>query len=311
MVLNHLTLETSLEGLDKNDWFSQIDDICDEHGFFEHLGPAHFAGFLEAGNKLFVTFENVDQIIAHNKDAEPRGFAFARNDGWSHLALFSVSNSWFRDREVYDLFDRLSDDGFFDGFEHILFHGTGAAGYAAAAFSVAAPGATVLAVRPQATLDPAITGWDKRFFDQRRQSFSTRYGYAPDMIEAASDVFIAYDPLQSLDAMHAVLFRNPNVTLLPCRFMGGQLEQAFERMEIHDVMISLAMDHKLDRCRFNHLLRARKYDEGYASAVVTSLLQQGHRKLAKLVCSYMLLRGKQAFFEDTLRRLNEQPSLEL
>jgi hypothetical protein len=42
------------------------------------------------------------------------------------------------------------DDGFFDEFEQVIFYGSGSSGYAAAAFSVAAPGATVIAVQPQA-----------------------------------------------------------------------------------------------------------------------------------------------------------------
>lgn len=309
MADTHLTIKTDLTDLDRNAWFAQIDDICEDHGFFEHLGAEHFAGFLEAGNKLLVTFENVEQVQAENNDAEPRGFAFVRDDGWSHLAIFSITQSWFRDCDVYDFFDRLSDDGFFDDFEQILFHGAGPSGYAAAAFSVAAPGATVLAIRPQATLDPAITSWDRRFLDQRRNSFLNRYGYAPDMIEAASDVFVAFDPVQSCDAMHAALFRNPNVTMLPCRLFGGRLEQTFDRMEIHNVMITLAMEGKLDRKRFDQLLRARRYDETYAEAVVTRLLRTGHNDLAKLACSYMLLRGENAFFQKTLQRLSSQSEL--
>ncbi|MEJ6745505.1 MAG: hypothetical protein QNK98_01850 [Yoonia sp.] len=52
----------------------------------------------------------------------------------------------------------MIDDGFFEDFYNVLFYGTHGGTYAAAAYSVAAPGCTVLALRPQATLDPRIAG---------------------------------------------------------------------------------------------------------------------------------------------------------
>lgn len=299
-----LTIETNLKDLEQNAWLAEVDDICDEHGFFEQLGATHFAGFLEAGNKLLVTFENTEVIRACYADAEPRGFAYARHDGWSHLALLSSGESWFRDDAVYDFFDRMVDDGFFDDFEKIVFHGANAAGYAACAFSVAAPGATVIALRPQATLDPKTAGWDPRYKSQRVQDFSTRYGYAPEMIEAADTVFIAFDPIQRLDAMHAALFTKPHVSMLPCPLLGTQLDRAFDRLNIHDVMIKLAMDGSLERRRFIQLLRARRYDQTYVRSLVTWLVNANHPRLAGIVCKYMIQRGHKTFFEDRLRELS-------
>ncbi|WP_342075430.1 phosphoadenosine phosphosulfate reductase [Yoonia sp. SS1-5] len=301
-----LTIETDLTDLSPNDWFAQIDDICEDFGFFEQLGCTHFAGFLEAGNKLLVTFENVEDIRAHNPDAEPRGFAYARHDGWSHLAIFSMSRSWFRDRAVYDFFDRLSDDAFFEDFETVVFHGANECGYAAAAFSVVAPGATVIALSPQATLDASVAGWDHRYRAHRRLDFQSRYGYAPDMVEGADAVFIAYDPHEPMDAIHAGLFRNSNVALMPAPLLGRQLARSFDRMGIHDVMIKLAMDGSLDKKRFAQLLRARRYDEPYMRNLTRQLVAQGHRDLACVICEYMLRRGQNAFFTKTLSGLRDK-----
>ena len=75
--------------------------------------------------------------------------------------------------------------GFFDDFDHVVFYGAGPCKYAAAAFSVAAPAATVDAIQPQTTLDPRITDWDDRYMKMRRTDFTSRYGYAPDMLDAA------------------------------------------------------------------------------------------------------------------------------
>ena len=112
--------------------------------------------------------------------------------------MVAEGQSWFRDPAVFAYFDRLVDDGFFDEFERVIFYGAGPCGYAAAAYSVAAPGATVVAVQPQATLDPRMTEWDDRFVEMRRTSFTDRYGYAPDMLDAADQAFVLYDPISSL-----------------------------------------------------------------------------------------------------------------
>lgn len=299
-----LAIDINLTDLNANDWLGRLDDFCEDHGFFEQLGREHCAGFLEAGNKLLVTFENAQLVRENNLDAEPRGFAYTRHEGWSLLSLFSFKESWFRHHYVYEFFDRLVDEGFFDQFEKIIFHGGGGgASYAAAAYSVTAPGATVIALRPQATLDAELAGWDPRYKHVRRKNFNDRYGYAPEMIDAADKVFIAYDPIQRLDACHAALFRRPQVIALPCPLLGDDLDQAFDRMGIHDVIIKLAMDDMLDRRRFTRLLRARRYDPTYVRALVRRLIVTGHPRLALIVCEYMIRRGHKAFFIDKREEL--------
>lgn len=306
----HLAFETDLAGLDANAWLDEIDEVCDGLGFFEQLGESHFAGFLEAGNTLLVTFETIDQARLHNADAEPRGFAYARQEGWSLLALLSMGESWFRDPAIFDLFDRLVDDGFFEDFDHIVFYGANGGGYAAAAYSVSAPGATVIALRPQATLDARLTSWDPRYRSQRRNCFQGRYGYAPEMIDGAGAVFVVYDPIQRLDAAHAALFHKPHVAALACPLLGTNIDRAFDRMGIHDAMLKLAMNGRLDGQRFKRLLRARRYDQTYLRSLVTWLTMSEHFRLAIIVCDYMLQRGQSLFFaekrESLLTRVGHQ-----
>ena len=300
-----ITIDTKLTDLETDAWLGCVDDLCDSYGFFEQLGERHFAAFLKAGRKLLITFEDIEAVRAFHPGAEPRGFAYARHDGWSHLALLSKGESWFRDPAVYDFFDRLTDEGFYDDFDKVIFHGADGGGYAAAAYSVSAPGATVIALRPQATLEASITGWDKRYAAQRRTSFTDRYGYAPDMAEAADKVFIAYDPIQDLDAIHAMLFKNANVTLLPCTLLGTRLDVCFDRLGIHDLMLKLAMDDALDARRFALLLRARRYDQTYARALVNYMLRNDHERMAKIVCRYMLQRSENAYFSKMLSKIGE------
>lgn len=301
-----LDIETSLVNLGPESWREQIRQISRTHGFFEELGRDHYAGFLEAGNSLFVTFENAKRVREFAYNAEPRGYAYARHDGWSHLALYSHDQSWFRDKAIYAFFDRLMDDGFFDDFAHVLFYGgDGPEAYGAAAYSVVAPGATVIALRPQATLDAEMARWDPRFFKERKLDFTSRYGYAPEMLEAAGQAFVAYDPYERFDAAHAALFRRENVTLLPCALFGRSLDRTFDRMGIHDLMLKLAMDKMLDRRRFFQLLRARRYDQTYTRDLVGHLLDQDHIWLAQVLCNYMINRDKTGFFQEKLQTIAE------
>ena len=116
-----------------------------------------------------------------------RAFSLVGNwhrKGWSHLCVVSEHQDWFRDPHVIRHFDRLIDDGFLDQFDDVIFYGCYAGGHAAAAYSVSYPMATVIAINPQARLNPGAASWDKRFKHTRRQDFTTRFGYAPKMSEA-------------------------------------------------------------------------------------------------------------------------------
>ena len=180
--------------------------------------------------------------------------------GWSSLSVMSDGQSWFRDREVYAYFDDLIDDGFFEEFDNVVFYGAGPCGYAAAAYSIAAPGARVLALQPQATLDPRVAEWDERFIRQRRLDFTSRYGYAPDMIDAAQEAFVIYDPEELEDAMHAALFTRPNVHKLRLRHAGGALQFSLRNMKILSRLIALGGTGRLTPEIFAKLARARRED---------------------------------------------------
>jgi hypothetical protein len=45
----------------------------------------------------------------------------------------------------------------------------------------------------------------------RRTDFTGRYGYAPDMLDAAEQAYVIYDPYERLDAAYAAMFTRSNV----------------------------------------------------------------------------------------------------
>ena len=264
-----------LAGLNTADWLSALDDIGEERGYFEPLGTSHSAVFTDRGPVLLVTFESVAAIRAR-PDHLPLGFALGDPHDWSQLCLVADGDTWFRDKRVYGFFDRLVDDGFFEDFDRVIFWGAGIGGYAAAAFSVVAPGATVIVAAPQATLEPRIAGWDRRHPAARRLDFVSRYGFAPAMVDAADHAFVLYDPEVTLDAIHAGHFNAPNVSRIPMRFFGGDPGADLIRLGLLDRLLTAAAENRLTPSLIHRALRARRDDPTYLRNLLEALQDRGN-----------------------------------
>jgi hypothetical protein len=279
MAQNRLNFDTSLAGMKKADWLAAV-ELCQKDGMFERLGKRHYAAFIEKTETLLVSFETLQGIPALSSLAQPLGWEMMLDHKWSTLCVASDGDTWFRDKAVYSYFDRLIDDGFFDSFETVVFYGAGPCGYAAAAYSVASPGAHVLAVQPQATLDPRITEWDDRFTDMRRTDFTSRYGYAPDMLDGAQTAFVVYDPRERLDAMHAALFTRANTRKLRLRHMGDALQTDLLEMEQLAPLLLAIAGQSLDDLTFAHMMRARRMHPPYLRNLLNALDADGRETLA-------------------------------
>ncbi|MBD3678405.1 MAG: phosphoadenosine phosphosulfate reductase [Rhodobacteraceae bacterium] len=288
------------------DWFSALEAEREELGYFQPLGPDHSAIFTDEDPVLFVTFETLDTVYQGDLSDRPLGFNLAKGKGWSQLCILANHDTWFREPRVYGYFDRLVDDGFFEDFDHVVFYGEGMCGYAAAAYSVAAPGAQVITVQPQATLDPSIAGWDHRFAHMRRTDFSTRYGFAPDMIDAANKAFVIYDPFVELDAVHAALYTRRNVVKLPCRHLGRSIGDSLIRMKILEPIIAAAMKGELDHEEFYRLFRQRRRFPRYLKRLLSATQAADRPVLTARLCKHVLARGNSPRFEDALEEALSQ-----
>ena len=282
--------ETDLSGLDWTEWCARTGELAGEDGFAEALGADHTAVFIENKPILLVSFENFDEIRRISPSAQPLGWQMMDALGWSHLCLVSNGETWFRERRVYGFFDRLIDDGFLEDFDQVIFYGAGPCGYAAAAFSVAAPGARVLALQPQATLDPRIAEWDDRFRHMRRTDFTSRFGYEPDMLDATEHAYIVYDPEEELDAMHAALFTRANVTKLRARFFGLDLQKALLDIEVLFRMLAQISAGKFDIRNRARLLRARRSSPAYQFTLLRHLQARERHRLIIHLCRFVLER---------------------
>jgi hypothetical protein len=275
--------------LKREAWFAWIEELCAEEGYFEPLGKRHWAYFHDDGPILLVSFESLDRILAR-KGQMPFGRDVAVANGWSHLTVICDGETWFRDPAVWGYFDRLVDEAFFEDFDRVLFYGAGDAGYAACAYCVCAPGATVLAISPRATLDPAVAGWDQRSTALRRLDFSSRYGYAPDMTEGAARVFVIYDPQMPENAMHAALFRADWVTPLPARHFGDSIESAIENTGLLPALLTAACEARLDPVSFARLWRIRRRFSPYLRTILRKVELAQRPRLALMVCRSVVQR---------------------
>lgn len=289
------------------DWLTRMEDLGEDRGYFEPLGPDHSAILTDAGETLVVTFETETDIRKNRADQTPFGWQVVEKNGWSNLCVIAHGTSWFRDRFVYGFFDRLTDDGFFEEFDRVVFYGAGMCAYAAAAFSVVAPDVEVIAIQPQATLEPTLTQWDLRFPMMRRTSFSDRYGYAPDMVEMAKNVYVFYPRESPEDVMHAAMFQGDNVHHVPVRWMGSSLHKPLLDMKVPQKLVELAGLGKLDEQRCFQILRSRRNNLSYLKGLVTRLEKSGRSTFVKAASSNVMSRlNTSAFFDKSLARAEQK-----
>lgn len=274
--------------LTEAEWLARLDEIGDEVGAFTPLGSQHASFFLDGDDTLLVSFESVASIRKDFVTQRPRAVDIALQHGWSSLVILARAPRFYRDPEVLDFFDAQIDDSFFDCFRRVLFFGTGQHGYAACTFSLAAPGATVLAISPQATLDPEIAPWENRFPSQRRLDFRSRFGFAPAMLEGARTAFVVYDPSEKLDAMHATLYRRPPVCVLRTPALGADTVAALDRLGVVNTLIEAAMRGRLSQHRFADMMRDRRNDAIYMQDLVRRVAQSNHPRLTAIAAQHAL-----------------------
>ena len=283
-------------------WREIMARIGAEEGWFQPLGPRHVALFVEDGNTLLVSFETM-QSARERTGQMPLAHDIAAARGWSHLCLMADGPTWFRDPAVYEFFDAKVDDDFFEGYDRVLFYGAGMGGYAACAFSVASPGAQVLALNPRATLDPAEAGWDRRNRAQRSLDFTSRYGYAPEMLEGAAHATVIHDPTIPDQAMHAALFRAPYITRLSTRHVGERIEWALQNIGVLPDLIEAAATQKLTPSVFATRWRKRRDFGPYLRALLIKAESSGRKGLELMICRSVTRRLNAPRFAKRLARL--------
>ncbi|MFP7569477.1 hypothetical protein [Marivita sp. S2033] len=237
---------------------------------------------------LVVTFDNLDIAMTKREDRRPWGYSFIEDQGWSMLGVLAGGWTWYREPWVYDQFDDLKASGFFEQFKRVVFYGASMGGYAACAFSPAAPGCDVVAISPQSTVDKSVVPWETRYKVVWDRDFSGRYGDAAKVSKAANRVSILFDPYEPLDAQHAARFTNKNVQNLRAPLLGHRLGSSLNQMGILSPIILGALNGTLTSEAYYQMLRTRRSFPRYQRELFNRALDKGHTALAKTLGEYIL-----------------------
>ncbi len=274
------------------DWDQIATALAGQEGWYRSGDNGHSLLFTpRSRDTLVVTFDNLDITMTKRTDRRPWGYNFIKGQGWSMLGVLAGGWTWYREPWVYDQFDQLKADGFFKQFQRVVFYGASMGGYAACAFSPAAPGCDVVAISPQSTVDKTIVPWETRYKVVWDRDFSGKYGDAAAVSKAAGKVSILYDPYEPLDAQHAARFRHSNVTHLRAPLLGHRLGSSLNQMGILNPIILGALDGSLTPYAYYRLLRARRDSVRYQRELFQRALAKGHNHLAKSLGQHILAKN--------------------
>jgi hypothetical protein len=114
----------------------------------------------------------------------------------------------------------------------------------------------------------------------RLTDFTSRYGYAPDMLDAAAAAYVVYDPREHLDAMHAALFTKSHTRKLRLRHMGDGIQTDLLEMEQLGPLLLAISKGTLDDLTLARMMRARSDHPPYLRNLLASLDGDGREMLA-------------------------------
>lgn len=273
----------------EDNWDQIARQLAGQDGWYRAGPEGHsFLYMPRDPDTLVVTFDNLDIAMTKREDRRPWGYNFIQEQGWSMLGVLAGGWTWYREPWVCDQFDALQKEGFFKQFRRVVFYGASMGGYAACAFSPAAPGCDVVAISPQSTVDRCIVPWETRYKTVWDRDFSGKYGDGAEVSGTAHRVSILYDPYEPLDAQHAARFRHANVQHLRAPLLGHRLGSALNQMGILNPIILGALNGTLTAQDYYRLLRSRRDLPRYQRELFNRAVAKGHGKLAEKLAARIL-----------------------
>ncbi len=269
-------------------------------------GPENALIFAPRSKRLVVVFDNISTAREEGQ-RWPWGFkALWQDMGCSVLGVMCTQRNWFRQDFVHDAFEGLRDQGFFEQFDEILFYGASMGAFGALVYAQCAPGANVLAVAPQSTLDRRIMPDDDRWGWTARLDWDGRFNDAADVLENTGQTFIVADPYFAPDKAQVERIRGERITWLKTAFMGHQLPNAFVVMGILKPMLLAAAGGTLTPELFYRLFRARSDLPRFQHDLLMQAEARGKLKSAIRICEYTLKKRKAQNIKRTLDRLQDE-----
>ncbi len=283
-------------------WADIAAGLAGDDGFYRD-SPAHSFLFIRRSDTLVVTFDNLDIAMEKRGDRRPWGFGFIEKQGWSMLGVMANGWTWYRDPWVWQQFDDLRDSGFFTQFKRVVFYGASMGGYAACAFVAACPGADVVAISPQSTLDKLLVPWETRYHTAWGRDYSGAYGDASQVSKVAGRVTLLFDPYEPLDAGHVARFDGANVMKLRTPLLGHRLGSSLHQMGVLSQITLGALNGTLTELEFYRTIRARKTFQRYQRELFKRVLAKGRKGLARKLGRWVLTRGDNRYIRKEMQSL--------
>ena len=278
-------------------------------GFSRNM-TRHFACHYHRSRRLAVTFDHMK-----SRDLPmpryPWCFDLLKESGLSHLGiLMKRRNDWFRHADLFDFFDELRADGFFDAYDDVLFYGSSMGGYGACAYASAAPGARIFALMPQSTLDRDVLPEETRYrngFDRGNWD-DPRYRDAADGAATASQLQVLYDPYFAPDRRQVERLVTPDLRPLKCFFAGHHATRLMYVTGLLKPLLDEALAGGVDTAAFQTRFRQRRGQSRSALRfVLQAAIEQGHPALAQsLLDSAETRLGMSHPFPALARRLGRE-----
>ena len=239
-------------------WVDDLRPGAESEGFLEK-NLRHSLMFVKRpSDRLYVSFDNLSNVNDDRVDRAPWGYKFAQENGLSHLGIMAHVSDWYRDADLIRRMQRLADDGFFDGYKRVVFAGVSMGGYAALAFASLVPGAHVVAINPQSTLDPDLVPWETRYENGRRQDWTLPLGDTAALTADLGRVNIFYDPYFPLDKLHVERFEGDNIRVFNCWFSNHKTAVFLRKIGALKPVMQHAIFDELQEAEFYRLYRARR-----------------------------------------------------
>ena len=272
-------------------------------GGFLWEGGDNAVMFVPGSKRLIVSFDNISNV-QEDGPRWPWGFKLMTGEmGASVLGVMGAKRNWFRNDFVHDTFETLRDQGFFDQFDDVLFYGASMGGFGALTYSRCVPGANVLAIAPQSTLDRRILPDDNRWGWTARLDWDGRFADAAGAPDGAGQVTIIADPYFQPDYDQVSRITGDNVTWLHTPFMGHQLPNAFVLMGILKPLLFAAAEGTLTPALFYKAFRARNDLPRYQHDLLMQAESRGKLRSAIRICEYTLRKRKAKNIAASLERL--------
>jgi hypothetical protein len=226
--------------------------------------------------RLLVTFDNLSNVGDAQVMREPWAFRFAQDNGLSHLGVMAHVGDWYRDAGLIARMTRLRDEGVFDGYDRVVFAGVSMGGYGALAFASLVPGAHVIAINPQTTLDPDLVPWETRYETGRRQDWTLPLSDTATLTHGLGRVNLFFDPYHALDQRHIDRLDGDNLRIFKCRYSSHKTAVFLRKIDaLKPVMAHCTFD-ELTPEVFYRLYRGRR-DLPWFRGAVADYFQRTNR----------------------------------